>query len=257
MNEPPLKCDGETIDLILNGRLRVIQRERGYRFSIDALLLASFVSLRDGDDIVELGTGSGVVSIILAGRPGLGRIMGVEIQEGLYAIARRNVVLNGLDGRVEIIRGDVRFPDTICRPQTFSLAVFNPPYRRSHSGRINPDSEKAAARHELYGTVDNFVRTAAFALRPGGRMYAIYPATRMAELLLRMRACRIEPKRLLPVYSHRETSSVFVLVEGVRGGGEGLDVMPPLFIYESRGEYSEKMKKIFTSLSSSVSPGGG
>lgn len=256
MSGNSFKPEGEKIDPILAGRLQIIQRERGYRFSIDALLLAHFVKLQTGDDVIELGTGSGIVALILAQRPGTGRILGIEIQEQLVSTARRNVSLNGLADRVEIRRGDVRFPESICLPRAFSVALFNPPYRRMHSGRINPDSEKAAARHEIFGTVENFIIAAAYALRPGGRMYAIYPATRMAELVTRMRASRIESKRLQLVYSRPGAKAVFVLAEGTRGGKEGLDVLPPLFIYEARGGYTAAINEIFRDLASVESPGG-
>jgi len=257
MSDNIFQQEGEKIDPILAGRLRIIQRERGYRFSIDALLLSHFVKLQAGDDLIELGTGSGIVAVILAQRPGLGRVLGIEIQAGLVAIARRNVSLNGLTGRIEISRGDVRSPESLCLPQSFSAAVFNPPYRRLHTGRINPDSEKAAARHEVFGTVENFISAAAYALRPGGRMYAIYPSTRMAELIVRMRSFRIEPKRLRLVYSRPGAAAVFVLVEGSKGGGEGLDVLPPLFIYKARGEYTAEMNEIFRNLASFESPDAG
>jgi tRNA1Val (adenine37-N6)-methyltransferase len=257
MNDQLSLREGERSDRILDGRLRIIQRVRGYRFSVDALLLANFARLQGGDDLIELGTGSGIISIILAQRQELGRIWGVEIQQQLFSIAARNVVLNGLAGRVEIRRGDVRFPESICPPQSFSAVVFNPPYRRMHSGRINPDSEKAAARHEVFGTVEDFINTAAYALRPGGAMFAIYPSTRMTELIEKMRRHRIEPKRLRLIFSRTGASAVFVLVEGTTGGGEGLDVLPPLYIYEAKGEYTGEMKEIFRCLSSFGVPGDG
>lgn len=249
--------DDEKIDPILDGKLRIIQREQGYRFSLDALLLAHFVALRDGDDLIELGTGSGIISAILARRPHLGRIMGVEIQDGLLDVALRNMTLNGLDGRVEIIRGDVRKPSSFCRPQSFSVAVFNPPYRRMHTGRINPDTEKAAARHEIFGAAGDFIAAASYALRPGGRMYAIYPAKRMIELLSKMRSARIEPKKLRPVYPRQGASAVFGLVEGAKDGGEELDMMPPLVIEDEQGGYTQETMEIFRDLSSSELPGGG
>jgi tRNA1Val (adenine37-N6)-methyltransferase len=257
MSEEPLIHDDEKIDCILDGKLRIIQRQRGYRFSIDALLLASFVTLKDKDRVIELGTGSGIISVIMAQHSNLARILGVEIQEGLFSIALRNISLNSLGDRVEVIRGDVRKPASCCGPQSFSLAVFNPPYRRIHSGRINPDSEKAAARHEIFGTAGDFVEAAAWALQTGGRMSAIYPSTRMAELISKMRSARIEPKKLRPVYSRQGTSAVFVLVEGVKEGGEELEIMPPLVIYDARGEYTDEMREIFRHVSSSEFPGGG
>jgi tRNA1Val (adenine37-N6)-methyltransferase len=139
----------ETVDEILGGRLRIIQKRRGYRFSLDALLLAHFTGLREGDDLIDLGTGSGVVALILTNRHRCGKVLGIEIQEELAAMARRSAAMNGLAGCVEIRTADVCHPETICAPLSFDAAVINPPYRRLRSGRTNPDPEKAVARHLL------------------------------------------------------------------------------------------------------------
>lgn len=257
MEENPLHPTSETVDGILDGRLRIIQRKRGYRFSLDALLLAHFVELRDGDDLIDLGTGSGIIALILAQRFRCGRVLGIEIQDDLVVIARRNIVLNGLAGRMEVVPGDVRCPETFCEPQSFSAALFNPPYRRLRSGRTNFDPEKAVARHEIEGTVADFLDAAAYALRPEGHVYAIYPAVRMVELIVRMRACRIEPKRLRLVHSRLDGQAEFVLAEGVKGGREGLSLAPPLFIYRNAGGYTPEMMQIFNDLSASPVRGGG
>ena len=172
-------------------------------------------------------------------------------------MAKRSVILNGLEGYVEIRRGDVRRPETLCGPQSFSAAVFNPPYRRLRSGRMNPDPEKAVARHEIAGTAGDFLAAAVYALRPDGRAYAIYPAARMVELLSRMRERRIEPKRLRLVHSRPGGSGAFVLLEGVKGGREGLKVLPPLFIHEEPGGYTSEMTEIFRDLSAFPARGGG
>jgi tRNA1Val (adenine37-N6)-methyltransferase len=249
--------DEETVDAILGGRLRIIQKKRGYRFSLDALLLAHFSVLREGDDLIDLGTGGGVIALILAQRFRCGRVLGIDIQEGLAEMARRSIVLNGLEGQVEIRSGDVRRQESICAPQSFSAAIFNPPYRRLRSGRMNPDSEKAVARHEIAGSAGDFLAAAAHALRPDGRAYAIYPASRMVELLARMRERRIEPKQLRMVHSRRGGPGLFVLLEGVKGGREGLKVMPPLFVYGEAGGYTPEMMEIFTDLSAFPARGGG
>jgi tRNA1Val (adenine37-N6)-methyltransferase len=248
--------DGETVDEILGGRLRIIQKKRGYRFSLDALLLAHFAVLRDGDDLIDLGTGGGIIALILAQRVHCGRVLGIDVQNELVAIAKRNVILNGLAGQIEIRRGDVRRPEFLCDPQSFSVAVFNPPYRRLRSGRMNPDPEKAVARHEIAGTAADFLAAAVHALRPEGRVYAIYPATRMVQLLARMREFRIEPKRLRLVHSCPGGSGAFVLVEGVKEGREGLKVLPPLCIHEGRGGYTSEMTEIFRDLSAFPARGG-
>ena len=246
----------ETVDKILGGRLRIVQKKTGYRFSLDALLLAHFASLSEGDDLIDLGTGSGIVAMILVGRHRCGRVLGIEIQEQLVMMARRSADLNGLDRHVEILQADVRRPETLCPPLSFDAAVFNPPYRRLRSGRMNPDHEKAMARHEIMGSVADFLAAAGYALREGGRVYAIYPATRMVEILLRMRTCRLEPKRLRMVHSRLGGVGKFSLVEGVKGGREELVVLPPLYIYEGENGYSSEMAAISQEFSASPADGG-
>lgn len=247
---------GETVDEILGGRLRIIQKQGGYRFSIDSLLLADFASMHEDDSLIDLGTGSGIVAMILAHRSRCRRIVGIDIQEELAAMAKRSVVLNGLEGCVEIRVADIRRPDSLCAAGTFDTAVFNPPYRRLRSGRMNPDPEKAVARHELAGAVGDFLAAAGHALREGGRACAIYPAARMVEILSQMRARRIEPKRLRMVYSRPGARGEFVLVEGVKGGREELAVEPPLYIYGETGKYSPEMAAVFRCLSVSPVDGG-
>jgi tRNA1Val (adenine37-N6)-methyltransferase len=243
-----LQGEGETVDEILGGRLRVIQKKSGYRFSIDALLLAHFVILKEGEDCIDLGTGSGVVALILACRRSRGRILGIDIQEEFVAMAKRSVEMNRLAGHVEIRRGDVRHPETICAPFSFDAAVFNPPYRRLRSGRTNPNPAKAAARHEIEGTAADFLTAAAHALRDGGRAYTIYPARWMVEMVSRMRASRIEPKRLRVVHSRPGGVGEFILVEGAKGGREEMTVLPPLTIYGEGNGYTAAMAAIFRDL---------
>jgi tRNA1Val (adenine37-N6)-methyltransferase len=249
--------EGETVDEILQGQLRIIQKKKGYRFSIDALLLAHFIDLREGESLLDLGTGSGIVALILAGRYRCGRVLGIDIQEEFVAMAKRSIALNGFEGRVEIRRGDVRRPETFCPPIHFDVAAFNPPYRRLRSGRMNPDSGKALARHEIAGTAGDFLAAAAYALHEGGRVYAIYPAARMVELISRMRVLRLEPKQIRIVHSRPGGVGKFILAEGVKGGREELAVLPPLFIYEEGRGYTAEMASIFRDLSAFPSDGGG
>jgi tRNA1Val (adenine37-N6)-methyltransferase len=240
--------DDETVDELLEGRLRIAQKKRGYRFSIDALLLAHFAVVREGDDLIDLGTGSGVIALILAERCHCGRVLGVDIQDELVDIATRNVVLNNFSDRIEVLQGDVRHPEAFCEPHSFSVAVFNPPYRRLLSGRMNPHPEKAVARHEIVGNIGHFIAAAVYALRPMGRIYAIYPAGRLVQLIAKMREHRVEPKRLRMVHSRCNGPGEFVLLEGVKGGREGLKVLPSLFIYGEQGGYSQEMLELFRSL---------
>ena len=245
-----LAYEGETLDDIAGGRLKVFQKARGYRFSLDALLLSHFVSLRPADNILELGTGSGVISLILAGRREDVRISGIDAQEEMVEMAGRSVALNGLGERIEMRPGNVRDVKALFQPRSFDVVVANPPYRKINSGRINPVKEKALARHEILATAADFLQAAAYVLKSVGRVCLIYPATRMAELFSSMRVARIEPKKLRIVYSRASALGKFLLVEGIMEGGEELEVLPPLVIYDGKGKYTEEMTDIFRELSS-------
>ena len=237
--------EDETADDLLGGALTIFQKKNGYRFSLDALLLSHFVKLKSGENVLDLGAGAGVIALILAQRGDCGQITGLDIQEELVEMAGRSARLNNLEDRVEFLPGDVKKIRTLMKPQSFDAVVFNPPYRKLLSGRINPDDRKAVARHEIRGALGDFLAAANYVLKAGGRVFLIYPATRMAELMCRMRADGLEPKRMRLVHSHGTSGGEFVLAEGVKGGGEELDVMPPLFIYGLDGEYTAAMKDIF------------
>ncbi|HVO67971.1 MAG TPA: tRNA1(Val) (adenine(37)-N6)-methyltransferase [Syntrophales bacterium] len=244
-----LRREGETVDELLGGRIRIFQKKKGYRFSVDALLLAHFISLKKGDAIIDLGTGSGVIAIILAQRKECGKVVGVDIQEELVDMAKRSVQLNKLHEKVVICRGDVRNIETLVASKSFNVAVFNPPYRKLKSGRINPSDQKSIARHEIRATLRDFLKAAEYVLKKSGRTYIIYPAARMVELLSSMRISGIEPKRMRIVHSHDASRGEFILVEGIKSGREELEVMPPLFIYSEGSKYTEAMTRIFREVS--------
>ena len=248
-----LRREGETIDDLPGGRLKILQKEGGYRFSIDSLLLTHLVQMKTGDSVIDLGTGGGVILLILSHRFRCGKMVGVEIQEGLVDMARRSMRMNGLDDKIEVFRGDIKEIKTFFNPQSFDVVIFNPPYRKLNSGRINPDREKAIARHEIKGTVGDFLLSARYIVKESGYVYIIYPATRMVGLLSQMKACNIEPKKLRIVYGTCSSKGQFVLVEGKKKGGEELKVLPPLFVYEEDGGYTEEMESVFKELSGSPS----
>jgi tRNA1Val (adenine37-N6)-methyltransferase len=247
-----LRREGETVDELLGGRIKIFQKEKGYRFSLDVLLISHFVHLKKGDHIVDLGTGSGVLAMIMAGRRECGKVIGVDIQEEFVDMAKRSVEFNNLQEKVDIRLGDIRNIETLFDENSFDVSIFNPPYRKLKSGRINPNHQKSIARHEIRGTLHDFLSAAAYVLKKSGRAYIIYPATRMVELLSSMRTAGIEPKRMRVVHSHCDSSGEFVLVEGKKGGREELDVLPPLFVYANASEYTEAMTGIFRELSDLV-----
>jgi tRNA1Val (adenine37-N6)-methyltransferase len=241
MIDESLIREGETIDAVFEGQFKILQKANGYRFSIDAILLSSFVRSTENDRLLDLGTGSGILAVILAGTGKCMNATGIEVQDELVDMARRNVLVNDLKGRVEIVQGDVKGITSLINPDAFDVTVFNPPYRKIKSGRINPDQQKAIARHEIKATIADFIGAASYALKKSGRVSIIYPAVRMVELIAQMRAAQLEPKRLQIVHSDKMSEGEFVLIEGVQGGGEELEIMPPVYIYESKGVYTKSV----------------
>jgi tRNA1Val (adenine37-N6)-methyltransferase len=238
----------ETLDEILGGQLTVFQKKKGYRFSLDSILLAHFVSLRPRTSAIDLGCGSGIIPLILAKNfPGVNWV-GLEIQEELAALARKNVSFNKMAHRIKIVEGDARKIKNIFSANSFDAVIFNPPYRKLSSGRINPQMEKAIARHEIKGSLKDFIRAAKYLLKPDGKVFTIYPAKRLVELITLFRKNYIEPKRMKPVYSDNLSEAEFVLVEGRKGSGEELKIEPPLFIYDQDKKYTAEMVGMFSEL---------
>jgi tRNA1Val (adenine37-N6)-methyltransferase len=222
-----LLTEGEQIDAVLDGRLRIIQSRRGYRFSVDALLLADFTSITPGDVVVDLGAGCGIISLLLAEQGQAGSIVGLELQEELASQAKRNAVLNGLEKCIAVLRGDLRALP--LAPRCADVVVCNPPYRTGRSGRINPDPCKALARHEIAMSLVDILAAAKTLLRSGGKLALIYPANRLTEVFSRMRFHDLEPKRLQVIYPDSASHAKLAMIEGRLGGKSGLTVLPPIF----------------------------
>ena len=250
MNEPstlPASASdlhpNETLDALGYGDLQIIQPQQGFRFTIDPVLLAGFAQLKRGESWIDLGCGSGVLPLLLTRRDKSLRMTGVEIDPASAERARRNVVLNKLEKQIDIIQGDLRDLHKSQTAQSYDAVITNPPYRRPENGRISFGAERSIARHELHGTIDDFLDTSRYLLKNGGRFYAIYLAERLPELLIKMSNRNIEPKHLRCIHPRRENDANLVLIEGRRSGRPGLRVAPPLFLYEGDG-YSEEVRML-------------
>lgn len=237
--------DDVTQDTFFSGRIRLKQLRGGYRYSIDAVILADAVQPKPRETLVDLGTGCGIIPLILAFRhPGI-RVWGVELQPALAALAEANIRENALTSRVTVLGVDMR----AIRPQMVGApvdtVVSNPPYRSGRSGRVNPNEQRALARHEIAVTLPDIVHVARRLLKRGGRLVMIYTASRLAELLWHLRAGRIEPKRLRSIHSRAGTDARLVLIEGTKDGRPGMVVVPPLVVYAGRGRYSAEVAAMF------------
>jgi len=217
---------GERIDRFMDGRLKLIQSKDGYRFSIDAILLAEFVTIRQGDVVVDLGTGCGVIPLILLLTKLVGYAFGLEIQEELAGQAARNVLLNGFDDKMGVVLGDIKNPPIAI--ESADVVICNPPYRQVKSGRINPDSRRAIARHEIMANIDDILRAARSVLRKKGRLALIYSSVRLADILVRMRRFNLEPKKIQIIYPDLNSDAKLVLIEAILGGRPGLKISPPI-----------------------------
>lgn len=247
-----LRREDETMETLLADRGVILQKRRGYRFSLDTLVLADFAARLQGqrkaarrDRYLDLGTGSGILLVLLgkwnSGLSGYG----VEIQASLADMAARNLRLHGLEDRFEILCMNLKDLPARFSRASFDWITANPPYRCLHTGRLNPDPEKAVARHEVTASLRDICRVMAHLLRSKGRSFLVYPASRFAGLAGELREVGLEPKTVRPVYPKPGDRARWVLVEAVRDGREQLTFEPPLFVEEEGGGYTDEIKGIF------------
>lgn len=224
-HEIPLLPD-EEINFFLDGRLKLIQSKNGYRFSIDAVFLSEFVTVRPGDVVIDLGTGCGIILLMLLLEKPVGHAYGLEIQKELAHQAVKNAAINGLGDKMEVIVGDIKHP--AIKKESADVVVCNPPYRKVKSGRINTDLRRAIARHELLASVDDILWAAKNILRKKGRLAMIYPAERLVDILVRMGRFSLEPKRIQINYPDLRSVAKLALIEASLGGRPGLKILEPL-----------------------------
>ncbi|MDF2568571.1 MAG: yfiC [Sporomusa sp.] len=235
---------GERIDDLIINNLKLIQHPDEFCFSLDAVLLAHFASVRCGGSAVDLGTGTGVISLLLLAR-GAASVTGLEINLDMADRARRTAAGNGLADRFNIIHGDMRQVSKLLPGGGFELVVSNPPYRPVGGGYISPNDRVAMARHEVTANLADVVAAAKYLVKYRGRFAMVHLPERLAEITLAMCAAGIEPKRLQLVYPAIGKKPNMLLIEGVRGAKPGIDVLPPLIVYTTDGSYSEDIMKLY------------
>lgn len=228
--------------------MQILQREKGYRSSLDPILLSHFIKAKEKNRVIDLGTGNGIIAILTALRFPKIRVMGIDIQESLLELARKNVEANNLRERVEIQKLDIREVSKNLKPETFDIAVGNPPYRKQESGRLNPDREKALARHEIEINLDEYIKAAKFLLKNRGKMTLIYHPSRLTELLNSLEQLNLRASRIQFIHSRSDTEAKMVMIEAVKNGKNETTVLKPIIVYERVGEYSKEIKDIFKSM---------
>ena len=237
--------DGERLDDLQIKGYQIIQHPGRFCFGMDAVLLSAFAKIKEGECALDLGTGTGILPILLEAKTNGEHFSGLEIQPDSVDMARRSVAVNKLDKKIAIVEGDIKEASTIFGVDSFDVITTNPPYMIGRHGLSNPDSAKAVARHEVLCTLDDILRESARILRPRGRFYMVHRPFRLAEICSKMCAAGIEPKRMRLVYPYVDKEPNMVLIEGMRGAKPRMTVEPPLIVYEKEGEYTGELLRLY------------
>ena len=235
----------ERIDDLGRRGYRIIQNTEKFCFGVDAALLAWFAEAKTDERVMDLGSGTGIVPILMDARYAAGEYTGLEIQEDMVEMAGRSAMLNGISEHVRFVQGDIKTASQEFGKASFDVVTANPPYMPAGSGLPNPDSAKNIARHEVLCTLDDVVREAALLLKPGGRFYMVHRPARIPGIFERMRENKLAPSRMILVHPFRDREAAMVLISGRKGGHDMLKAEPPVVIYETPGEYTEEVKRIY------------
>src|SRR5690606_15607723 len=237
--------EDERLDYLLAENLRIIQSPSVFAFSLDAVLLARFAYLPiQKGNIIDLCSGNGVIPLLISNKT-KANIIGVEIQERLYDMALRSISYNGLEDKIQMVHGDLKDMPRILGHSKYDVVTCNPPYFVSPSPEImNENEHLAIARHEIYCTLEDVIRTSSQLLKQGGKAAFVHRPERLMDILTYMRQYRLEPKRLRFVYPKQGKEANTILVEGIKDGNPGLKVLSPLFVYDSENEYSPEVREI-------------
>lgn len=236
---------GERLDELHRNGYRIIQDPERFCFGMDAVLLAGFARVREGERVIDLGTGTGIIPILLEARTKGKTFTGLEIQPESADMAERSVKLNGLEDRVHIVTGDIREAAKIFGAASFHVVTCNPPYMTGGHGLQNPDQPKAIARHEVLCTLEDVISQASRLLMPGGRFYMVHRPFRLAEIMTGLCARGLEPKRMRLVHPFADREPNMVLLEALKGGKPRITVEKPLIIYREPGKYMDEIYDIY------------
>ncbi|GFP73983.1 tRNA1(Val) (adenine(37)-N6)-methyltransferase [Clostridium fungisolvens] len=235
----------ESIDDLQLGGIHLIQKKDGFRFGVDAVLLANFANVKNNSRVIDMCTGTGIVPFILAGKTKASSITGLEVQEEMVEMANRSIKINALEDKMDFICGDLTNLQLLKSIKKADVVTVNPPYKLASSGIINPSDKTAIARHEILCTLEDVIIAARVLLKDNGRFYMVHRPERLADIFCLMRKHRIEPKRVRMVHPNTTREPNIVLVEGQRDGGKFMKWEAPLYVYNDNGQYSDEIEKIY------------
>ena len=237
--------ENERIDELQRNGYRIIQNPDKFCFGMDAVLLSGFAYAKEGSLVLDMGTGTGIIPILMEAKTKAAHLTGLEIQEESADMARRSVLLNNLSEKIEIVSGDIKEAGKLFGAASFDIVTCNPPYMIGNHGLTNPDAPKAIARHEILCTLEDVISQAAKVLKPGGHFFMVHRPFRLAEIMTKMSQYKLEPKRMQLVYPYVDKEPNMVLLEAVRGGNPRMTVEKPLIVYKEPGVYMDEIYEIY------------
>ena len=241
--------DNERIDDLEFKGLKIIQNVNGFCFGIDSVLLSDFAkNIKDDSIVLDLGTGTGIIPILLCGKTNLKEIIGVEIQEDVANMANRSSKLNNLEDRFKVLNANILNLDKYYEKNTFDVIITNPPYKKKNSGVINDDERKVISRHEITASLEDFIKVAKDLLKDKGEFYMVHRPNRLVDILYLLRKYKIEPKEIRFVFSNKEKPPKLALIKAVKNANEFLKVDNNLYIYDDDGNYTNEILKIYNKL---------
>lgn len=240
-----LQSDKERIDDLGRNGYRIIQNKSCFCFGMDAVLLSDFAKAYDNEQVLDLGTGNGIIPILMRARYEHATYTGLEIQDVSADLAKRSVLLNQIEDSVQIVQGDIKEAAKIFGGASFHVVTTNPPYMNGNHGLVSQASAKAIARHEVLCTLDDVVDAASRCLKMKGRCYMVHRPQRLVEIFASMRAHHLEPKRVRFVQPYADKEANMVLIEAVKGGNTQLTVEPALIVYQKDGSYTREIYEIY------------
>lgn len=237
--------ENERIDDLERNGYRIIQDPERFCFGMDAVLLSGFARVKDGASVLDLGTGTGIIPLLLEAKTGAAHLTGLEIQPDSADMARRSVALNGLEDKIDIVTGDIKEAGSLFDAASFDVITCNPPYMIGKHGIANPQDAKAIARHEILCTLEDVISQTARLLKPGGNFYLVHRPFRLAEIMVLLSKYKLEPKRMQLVYPYVDKEPNMVLLEANRGGRPRMTVEKPLIVYQKPGVYMPEIYDIY------------
>ena len=247
MEDIPIK-ENERIDDLQYKDLKIIQETDGFCFGIDSILLSDFAkNIKKNSKVADLGTGTGIIGLLLCKKTNLAEMTGIEIQEDVANMAERSIKLNNLEEKFRIINSNINeiFSKKLLEKNVFDVVVMNPPYKEVGTGEINENEKKLISRHEIKANLSDFIKTASGLLKDKGELYIVHKPERMPDIIQKLRENKIEPKELRVVYSNKNSEASLILIKAVKGGKKFLKIDRPLYIYIESGKYSDEIKQIY------------